>query len=280
MAWHMLGYVYNSIAYVAAPLLAVAVLALPSRAALFDILFPKGQKRRFAAVIFWVPLLAAIPFAIVTEVQLTALWTMSALSVLGVVLLSSPLVRFTRRSTAMVAGSALVVCICALLASPFVAIAKLQAGVENHAVYTRGLAKEVQGQWAQSTSQPLRIVESLFSLANSVTFYIEKKALPVWIYALTRPRWDTAETLDQFGAAFICPAANPLCQSRVAEVIGTRLVARRAEVSIEPQWFGFVGEPRSFVIDIVPPKIRDKATEELCCVSAAKRSKAASPLSY
>jgi hypothetical protein len=52
MAWHALGYVQNSIGYVAAPLLAVAVLALPSRAALYDTLFPQGQRRRFAAVVF------------------------------------------------------------------------------------------------------------------------------------------------------------------------------------------------------------------------------------
>ena len=273
MAWYLWVYVYSSVAYVAGPLLAVALLAKPSRHALADMLFPRDRERRFATVMFWVPLLAAIPFAIVTQVRLTSLWTMSALSLLGVVLLSSPLVHFTRKSAAVVASIAIVVSIAALLASPLIAVAKLHGGIENHAAYTQATAKEVQKQWEQTTSQPLRIVASLFPLANSVTFYLEKKALPVSFYARTRPPWDTAETIDQFGAALICPAASEACRSTMAEIIAGRTVARHAEVTIQPHWLGFSGDPRGFVIDIVLPQIRTQAAEEFCCVSAAKRTK-------
>ena len=271
LAWHLWGYVCNSIAYVVGPLLAVAILATPSRSAFFDMLLPRDRERRFAAVMFWVPLLAVIPFAIFMQVRLSALWIMSALSLLGVVLLSSPLVRFTRRSAVAVAAAAIVFSVGALLASPLVAIAKLHAGIENHAAYTRLLAKEVQKHWEQTTTQPLQIVGSIFPLANSVSFYLEKKALPVWIYASTRPRWDSPETIDRFGAAMICPAASTACRSRVYEVLGGRSGARHAEVTIQPHWFGFSGEPRGFVIDIVLPQIRNQAVEEFCCVSAAKR---------
>ena len=95
-----------------------------------------------------------------------------------------------------------------------------------------------------------------------MTFYLEKKALPVWIYARTRPRWDTPETIDQFGAAMICPAADTACRSKMYDVIGERTVARHAEVTIQPHWLGFSGDPRSFVIDIVLPQIRNQAAEE------------------
>ena len=273
LARYVWGYVYNSIGYVAGPLLAVALLAKPSRSALIDMLFPRDRDRRFAAVIFWVPLLAAIPFAIFMQVRLTSLWTMSALSLLGVVLLSSPLIDFTRKSAAVVAGTAIVVSIAALLASPLIAIEKLHGGVENHAAYTQPLAKEVQKQWEQTTSQPLRIVGSIFSLANSVTFYLEGKALPVWFYARTRPPWDTAETIDQFGAALICPAASVACRSTMTRIAAGRAIARHAEVTIQPRWLGLSGDPRDFVIDIVLPQIRSRAAEEFCCVSAAKRTK-------
>jgi 4-amino-4-deoxy-L-arabinose transferase-like glycosyltransferase len=273
MAWYLWGYVYSSFAYVAGPLIAVALLARPSRSALIDTLFPRDRERRFAAIMFWVPLLAAIPFAIFMQVRLTSLWTMSALSLLGVVLLSSPLVHFTRKSAAVVAAVAIVVGIAALLASPLIAIAKLHGGIENHAAYTRTLAKEVKKQWEQTTSQPLRIVGGIFSLANSVSFYLGKKTLPVWFYARTRPSWDTAETIDQFGAALICPAASVACQSTMTRIAAGRPIARHAEVTIQPHWLGFPGDPRGFVIDIVLPQIRNKAAEEFCCVSAAKRTK-------
>jgi hypothetical protein len=278
-AWYLGGYLLSSTAYIAGPLLAVAILALPSRSALFDILFPRDRERRFAAVMFWVPLLAAIPFAIFTEVRLTGLWTMSALSLLGVVLLSSPLVHFSHKSAAVVAGTAIIVSIAALLASPLVAIEKLHGGVENHAAYTRSLAKEVQKNWEQTTSQPLRIVESIFTLVNSVTFHLEKKVLPVSFYSRTHPRWDTAETLDRFGAALTCPAANAVCRSQMTDVIGGRVVARHAEVTIQPHWLGFAGEPRTFVIDIVLPQIRDQAEEQLCCMSSAQQTSTTLPLS-
>jgi hypothetical protein len=271
--WYLWGYVYSSIAYVAGPLLAVALLAKPSRSALIDILFPRDRERRFAAVMFWVPLLAAIPFAIFMQVRLTSLWTMSALSLLGVVLLSSPLVDFTRKSAAVVVGTVIVVSIAALLASPLVAIEKLHGGVENHAAYTRAVAKEVQKQWEQTTTQPLHIVGSVFSLANSVAFYLKQKALPVTFYARTRPSWDTAETIDQFGAALICPAASVVCRSTMTGIVAGRPVARHAEVTVQPHWLGFSGDPRGFVIDIVLPQIRNQAAEEFCCVSAAKRTK-------
>jgi hypothetical protein len=273
MAWYLWGYVYSSLAYVAGPLLAVALLATPSRSALFDMLFPRDRERRFAAVMFWVPLLAAIPFAIFTQVRMTSLWTMSALSLFGVVLLSSPLVHFTRKSAAVVASIAIVVSIAALLASPLIAIEKLHGGIENHAAYTRAVAKEVQKQWEQTTTQPLHIVESVFSLANSVAFYLEKKALPVSFDARTRPPWDTPETIDQFGAALICPAASAACRSTMTGIVAGRPVARHAEVTVQPHWLGFSGDPRGFVIDIVLPQIRNQAAEQFCCVSAAKRTK-------
>ena len=271
MAWYLWGYVYSSIAYVAGPLIAVALLASPSRSALIDILFPRDRERRFAAVMFWVPLLAAIPFAIFTQVRMTSLWTMSALSLFGVVLLSSPLVHFTRKSAAVVAAAAIVVSIAALLASPLIAIEKLHGGVENHAAYTRSLAKEVQKNWEQTTANPLQIVGGIFPLVNSVAFYLEKKALPVAFYAGTRPPWDTVETIDQFGAALICPVADAACRETMDSIGAGRTVARHAEVTIQPHWLGFSGEPRGFVIDIVLPKIRNQAAEEFCCVSAAKR---------
>jgi len=52
-----------------------------------------------------------------------------------------------------------------------------------------------------------------------------------------------------------------------------RPVARHAEVTIQPHWLGFSGDPRAFVIDIVLPQIRNQAAEEFCCISAARRTK-------
>jgi 4-amino-4-deoxy-L-arabinose transferase-like glycosyltransferase len=90
------NYMFGTIAYVAVPLVLLAVLLKPTRRALRDTLFPPDDDRRFAAMMFWTPLLAAIPFALLTSTGVNALWTMSELSLFGVVFLSSPLVQFPR----------------------------------------------------------------------------------------------------------------------------------------------------------------------------------------
>jgi hypothetical protein len=59
----------------------------------------------------------------------------------------------------------------------------------------------------------------------------------------------------------------------MALIVAGRPVARHAEVTIQPHWLGFSGDPQGFVIDIVLPQIRNQAAEEFCCVSAAKRTK-------
>jgi hypothetical protein len=250
-------YVCNSIAYVAAPLIVLMILVSPTRSALMDILCPRDRGRRFAAVIFWVPLVAAIPFAIFMRTRLSALWTMSAFSFLGVVLLSSPHIRFTRKSAAAVATIAIVLSIGALIVSPLVAIGVLWGGGENQAVYTQQLAAEVQRQWDQTTAKPLRLVESIYSISNSVVFYVEKKPLPISFFARTRARWETSEILDKFGAALICPVESMNCRSEMKRAESGRDVARHVELNIQPHWLGLAGEPRSFIIDIVPPQMRD-----------------------
>ena len=54
-------------------------------------LWPATPERRLAVVAFWAPLLVPIAVALVAQFPLTSLWTMSAWSLLPVVLLSSPL---------------------------------------------------------------------------------------------------------------------------------------------------------------------------------------------
>jgi 4-amino-4-deoxy-L-arabinose transferase-like glycosyltransferase len=115
------NYTFGTIAYVAVPLVLWAILVRPTRQALRDTLFPRDDDRRFAATMFWTPLLVAIPFALLTSTGVNALWTMSELSLFGVVLLSSPLVQFPRSAAAIVAMVAMLTSSGALLAAPFVA---------------------------------------------------------------------------------------------------------------------------------------------------------------
>src|SRR5437764_814360 len=79
-------------AYVAAPIVLAAAATLPNAAAIRDTLWPATAHRRLAALAFWAPLCVAVALGVAAQVLISSLWLMSAVTLLGVVLLSSPLV--------------------------------------------------------------------------------------------------------------------------------------------------------------------------------------------
>ena len=73
-----------------------AIITRPSLAALADTLWPHEPGRRFALIAFIAPLLLPALAAMLAKVEIVSLWAMSAMTLLPVVLLSSPLVTVTR----------------------------------------------------------------------------------------------------------------------------------------------------------------------------------------
>ena len=247
------NYTFSGIAFVMVPLVLLAVLIRPSRAALWDTLFPPEGDRRFAAVMFWVPLLVAIPFAVATFTGINGLWTMSGLSLFGVVLLSSPLVHLRGSAAAVIAMAAMVTGAGALLASPVVAASKHFAGIENHAAYTRQLAVEVSGIWRETTPLPLRYVSSDTVIANAVVFYMDGHPKPVALFPRTTPWTKTIGDMRKSGIVFVCPLDDKDCLMIRNITEAGLAVDKRVDVTIVPYWLTFAGKPETFAIDIVVP---------------------------
>src|SRR5215210_1367288 len=86
------GYLAGAAAYVALPVTLAFINAMLSPAALRDTLVPREPDRRLAAMAFWAPLLLPALVALIFRIELTSLWTLSAFTLLPVVLLSSPLI--------------------------------------------------------------------------------------------------------------------------------------------------------------------------------------------
>jgi hypothetical protein len=181
------NYTFGAIAFVMAPLILLAVLVRPTKAALRNTLFPPEGDRRLAAMIFWVPLLAPIPLALATSTGINSLWTMSALSLFGAVLLSSPRIRLRGSSAAAIAMAAMATGACALLASPIVAAWEHFSGIENYAAYTRRLAPEVSRIWRETTPVPMPYVSSDAAIVNSVAFYMDGSSLAVVAVPANQP---------------------------------------------------------------------------------------------
>src|SRR5882757_320253 len=122
------GYLAGSVAYVAVPLLLVFLVARPSR--------PAVAERRLAAAAFWATLLLPALVAPVIGVQLVSLWSMSAFTLLPVMLLSSPLVAVSRRNAMRVVALAVVFPFVMVVVAPAIAFGIHRAGSAPDAAHS------------------------------------------------------------------------------------------------------------------------------------------------
>src|SRR5207302_176232 len=116
-----LKFLAGAAAYAGAPIVLAAAATLPTAPAILDTMWPPTPHRRFAALAFWAPLAIAILVGLVGQVLITSLWVMSALTLLPVVLLSSPLVALRRNALPLLLGVAIAVPFLATLAAPTIA---------------------------------------------------------------------------------------------------------------------------------------------------------------
>src|SRR5262245_35950015 len=138
-----LGYLFGTLGYSLVALGTFVVLMRPSLAAWRDIFFPRDERRRMAAIIYWIPILFPIVVAAFSRTNLVSLWNTESLGLLPVVLLSSPLVELSRRAAARIAGFATTVSLASLVASPFVAagLTPTLRTAGTHGVFGAGLCR-------------------------------------------------------------------------------------------------------------------------------------------
>ena len=247
-------YSFGTMGYAAVAVLTCVVLARPPLAAWRDILLPREAARRMAGLIFWLPLLMPIAVAVITRTNLLSLWNTESLALLPVVLLSSPLMTVTRTVAARTTGLAIIVSVVALVASPIVAVTKLNAGVENDASYVPAAAVAIDREWRKATDRPLELLAGPFGLASSVAFTLKDRPSSFAEFSPYLSPWADAQAVLHKGLAAICPTRDTLCMRDLDAFAKRRPPARRVEVELTPRWLGFAGTPDRFVIAIMPPR--------------------------
>ena len=152
------GYLAGSLAYVALPVVLVLAAARPHLGTLQDMAWPMEPGRRLAAAAFWAPFLLPALGAVLSGTQINSLWSMSAWSLLPVLLLSSPRVTWrpldTRRTLLIAAALPLIM----LVASPAIAIMTRRDGPPAAGVQSPLLTAEVERLWQEAIPAPLRFV--------------------------------------------------------------------------------------------------------------------------
>lgn len=245
----VLGYLFGSLAYVAVPLIAVAIAARPNASTASDMLWPNDTDRRLAAAAFWGPFLLPAIFALASGTEITSLWSMSAWTLLPVLLLSSPKVTLKPVDQRRIFIGAVVVPLVMIVLSPFVALRVHKAGPNLRQAHSQQLAEQVQKLWRDATALPLTFVGGDEDLAYGVAAYASDKPRAMSV----RPQ-ASEDAILKTGAAFVCFAEDNGCRQRAAEHVGKLQVLRGAQIELTRSYFGEPGQPRKYAIIILGPR--------------------------
>jgi len=252
-----LYFLLSVIGYIAAPIVLAAIGTSqkhwPQPAAIKDTLWPATAERRTIAIAFAAPLLLAALAGIAARADLDPLWSMSAMTLLPVVLLSSPLVTVNRAIAVYILALAAVLPLLMVAASPVIALVIHRQGVTNYASQYRLIAQAVEQAWRKETDKPLRILGGNRPIVDGSNFYF---ADPPATFVLTEPGrtpWVDDARIEREGIAIVCPRLDPPCLKELDGHIA-RSSGKIANVTLERSFFGTTDTPIDYRIAIIPPR--------------------------
>jgi 4-amino-4-deoxy-L-arabinose transferase-like glycosyltransferase len=249
-----LKFLAGAAAYAGAPIVLAAAATRPTAAAILDTMWPATPHRRLAAFAFGAPLAVAILIGLVGQVLITSLWVMSALTLLPVVLLSSPLVAMRRNALPLLLGVAIAVPVLATLAAPAIAYLIHRNGVGHHAAHYRLLAEAVDRAWRATTAQRLRLIGSDTNVSNGLAFYLSDRPSTLDVLDPRQTPWADAPRLAREGVALVCGVADRGCVTTIDALASRMGRGQRSEVEIVRSYLGIPGKPERYLIIAIPPQ--------------------------
>jgi 4-amino-4-deoxy-L-arabinose transferase-like glycosyltransferase len=253
-----LGYVAGSVAYVAVPLLIVFFLARPSRAAVKDMAWPSPPPRRLAAAAFWAVLLAPALIAPLAGLRLVSLWSMSAFTLLPVMLLSSPLVMLTRRDAVGILTLAFIFPFVMVAIAPVIAFVIHRAGPAPGSAHASVLAEPIERLWRETTDRPLRVFSGFDEFTDGVTFYMRSHPLAVHVLD-GKATHAMHERIDRDGIALLCPARSSVAGEDSCTTVALAWArcsppGKQREIEVSRRYLGVHGAPARYLLITIPPR--------------------------
>jgi 4-amino-4-deoxy-L-arabinose transferase-like glycosyltransferase len=249
-----LGYLAGSFGYVALPAIIVFVIARANVATLREMAWPQDNynddHRRLVALAFWGPLLLPIAGSLIAGIGITSLWSMSAWTLLPIMLLSPKEVTWRAADTERVAAFAAVLPVILLIASPFIAEQNRQKGPPSAAAQAPLLAREVERLWHQIVPYPLRYVGGDGDIVLPVVAYAGDKPRALVSGFIMPP--DPA-ALRRAGMVQLCFAGDEACLARAKAEIGN-VPVQIHQITIVQTPGNPGAEPRRYTVMVVPPR--------------------------
>jgi 4-amino-4-deoxy-L-arabinose transferase-like glycosyltransferase len=248
-----LYFLLSVLGYIAAPIVLGALATLPSVAAIKDTLAPIGPERRMLLVAFAAPLVLAALVAVAARADLDPLWSMSAMTLLPVVLFSSPLLSVNRTAAVNILALAIVLPLVMLAASPVIALVIHRQGVPNYASHYRLIAQAVEQAWRAQSDKQLRIVGGNRPVVDGSNFYFAAPPATFVLGDPARTPWVDQARIEREGIAIVCPRVEPGCLSELSGY-AARYGGKIEDVTLARQFFGTADSPIDYRIAIIPPR--------------------------
>jgi hypothetical protein len=231
---------------VALPLLIVVAMARRP-ALLAAAAWPHDDDRRLIAAAFWAPLLLPMLAALAGKTEITSLWSMSAWTLLPVMLLSPPALQVRPVDADRLFGLAIALPLIMLVASPAIAWFTRDKARPAEA-QGKLLAQEVDRDWRNLTPEPLRFVGGEADLAYAVVTWSADRPR-----ALTDMPLPPAAVLKRAGRVVVCFAEDSGCKSKAAALAAVTPGSRVIESTIMRAFFRSLGKPQGYTITLIRP---------------------------
>jgi len=248
-----IGYAAAALAYAAVPIGFTALIAgRDLRAAVPDMLWPASPPRRLAVLVFFLPLVVPLALAVATSEKAVSLWACGGMTLLPVVLLSSPKIVVPRAAAVRILGTAVAFPLLAILAAPAVAVVTHINGVANYGDQYRLIADAAARFWHDTTGKPVGLVGSHDNVMNGSVFYFEDRPSTFDIQNPQLTPWADAARIARDGALLYCPLAETTCMAAMNRIAAVH-DNRRTEVELSRSFLGMPGRVTRYAIVAILP---------------------------
>jgi hypothetical protein len=249
-----IGYVAGALGYAVVPILLTAIAAKPGAADVADMLWPGDPPRRLAVIVFFLPLALPTVMAVATAERVVSLWAMAGMTLLPVVLLSSPRIVIPRVAAVRILAIALSFPVLAVVAAPIVALVTHFKGVANYGTQYSLVAEAAGKVWRETTGQPLRLIGSYDNVLSGTAFYFPDRPSTFEIVTPALTPWTDEARIARQGLLLYCPVTENICMDALNRRAAAAPQKRRVEVDISRTFLGIPGPVTRYAIVAIPPR--------------------------
>jgi 4-amino-4-deoxy-L-arabinose transferase-like glycosyltransferase len=249
-----IGYAAGALGYAVVPILLTGIAARPAPADVADILWPGDPRRRLPVIVFILPLVLPALMAVATAEKVVSLWAIGGMTLLPVVLLSSPRIVIPRVAAIRILAIAVFFPVLAALVAPIVAAVTHFNGIPNYGTQYSAVAEAAGKVWRETTDQPLRLVGSYDNVLNGTAFYFPDRPSTFEIVNPALTPWTDEARIARQGILLYCPVTENRCMDALNRRAAAAPRGRRVEVDISRTFLGIPGPVTRYAIVAIPPQ--------------------------